>query len=108
MIAEITETVRQSAKEAGFDLAGVASVRDFPELDYFPQWIAEGHAGEMKYLEARDEAGRLKRGSLQVAAPWARSVVVCAMKYTTAQPYSTQADDPGRGWISRSAWGREG
>ena len=64
-----------------------------PELEYFPQWIAEGHAGEMKYLEGRDEQGRLKRASLAHVAPWARSVVVCAINYNTAQPYSTQVPD---------------
>ncbi len=106
-IQEITSLVKRAALEAGFELAGVAPVRDFDELAYFPQWIADGHAGEMKYLEARDEAGRLKRESLRVAAPWARSVVVCAINYNTAQPYSTQVNQPGRGWISRYAWGRE-
>ena len=106
-IQEITSLVKRAALEAGFELAGVAPVRDFDELAYFPQWIADGHAGEMKYLEARDEAGRLKRESLRVAAPWARSVVVCAINYNTAQPYSTQGNHSGRGWISRYAWGRE-
>lgn len=75
-----------------------------PELEYFPQWIAEGRAGEMKYLEARDEQGRLKRASLTHIAPWARSVVVCAINYNTAQPYSTEFTDRDRGWISRYAW----
>src|SRR5271165_2942125 len=111
--AEISATITQAAKEAGFDLAGVAPVDDAPELEYFPSWIAEGHAGEMKYLEARDEQGRLKRASLEHAAPWARSVVVCAINYNTAQPYSTQVSDSesdsqkGRGWISRYAWGQQ-
>ena len=45
------------AAEAGFDLAGIAAVEDAPELEYFPRWIAEGRAGEMKYLEARDDQG---------------------------------------------------
>ncbi len=103
----MTSWVKRAALEAGFELAGVAPVRDFDELAYFPQWIADGHAGEMKYLEARDDAGRLKRESLRVAAPLARSVVVCAINYNTAQPYSTQGNDSGRGWISRYAWGRE-
>lgn len=106
-INEITLLVKRAAHDAGFDLAGIAPVRDFDELAYFPQWIANGHAGEMKYLEARDEAGRLKRESLRVAAPWAESVIVCAINYNTAQPYSTQVDDPGHGWISRYAWGNE-
>jgi len=106
-IHAITETVKHAAKSAGFDLAGVAPVRDFPELDYFPEWIADGHAGEMKYLESRDDAGELKRASLRRAAPWARSVVVCAINYNSAEPYSTNVSDPERGWISRYAWSRE-
>ena len=105
--AEITALVKQAAHAAGFDLAGIARVEDFPELDYFPKWIAGGHAGDMKYLEARDQAGRLKRASLRSAVPWARSVMVCAINYNTAQPYSTGARDSDRGWISRYAWGRE-
>src|SRR5271165_1633836 len=106
---EITAPVTQAAKDAGFDLAGIAPVDASPELEYFPKWIAEGRAGEMKYLEGRDEQGRLKRASLAHVAPWARSVVVCAINYNTAQTYSTQvpnhsSDSQGRGWISRYAW----
>ncbi len=63
----------------------------------------------MKYMEARDQAGELKRASLARVAPWARSVIVCAINYNTAHPYSTQAqpEDANRGWISRYAWSRE-
>jgi len=110
--AEITATVTQAATEAGFDLVGVAPIEHAPELEYFARWIADGRGGEMKYLEARDGQGRLKRASLAHAAPWARSVVVCAINYNTAQPYSTQAaghsrQGQGRGWISRYAWGQQ-
>jgi epoxyqueuosine reductase len=104
---EITATAKQAAREAGFDLVGIAPVADAAELKYFPQWIAAGHAGEMNYMSARDEQGRLKRASLSHVAPWARSVLVCAINYNTAQPYSTQASATGRGWISRYAWSRE-
>jgi epoxyqueuosine reductase len=104
--AAIKGAVTLAATEAGFELVGVAPVGDAPELEYFPRWIAEGHAGEMKYMAARDEQGRLKRASLAHAAPWARSVVVCALNYNTAQPYSTHARDRARGWISRYAWSR--
>jgi epoxyqueuosine reductase len=106
-ISEITALVKESARGAGFELAGVASVREFPELDYFPDWIAAGNAGEMKYLETRNEAGELKRASLSAAVPWARSVIVCAINYNTEHPYSTQATGSERGWISRYAWSRE-
>jgi epoxyqueuosine reductase len=105
--SEIHRVIVNAAGEAGFELAGVAPVEGAEELKYFSQWIAEGRAGEMKYLEARDDQGRLKRASLEHAVPWARSVVVCAINYNTAQPYSTQVPDRNRGWISRYAWGRE-
>src|SRR5271170_6762944 len=88
---QITTLLKRAAYDAGFELSGIAPVRDLPELNHFPHWIAAGCAGEMKYLEARDEAGQLKRASLQSTAPWARSVVVCAINYNTAHPYSTQA-----------------
>jgi epoxyqueuosine reductase len=61
----------------------------------------------MKYMESRDDAGELKRSSLARIAPWARSVIVCAINYNTAQPYSTQTSVPARGWISRYAWSHE-
>ena len=105
--SDMSNIVRQAAADAGFELAGIAPVTDPRELDYFPHWIAEGRAGEMKYLEARDEQGRLKRASMAHAAPWARSVVVCAINYNAAQPYSTQVSDKSRGWISRYAWSQE-
>jgi epoxyqueuosine reductase len=108
--SQISAAVIKAATDAGFDLAGIAPVEDAPELEYFPRWIAEGRAGEMKYLEARDDQDRLKRASLAHAAPWARSVVVCAINYNAAQPYSTQVADSeaqGKGWISRYAWGRQ-
>ena len=91
--SEIIGALTQAATDAGFELAGVAPVEYSPELEYFPRWIADGYAGKMKYLEARDEQGRLKRASLAHAARWARSVIVCAINYNTAHPYSTQVSD---------------
>jgi len=99
--------VKAAAHQAGFDLAGIAPANDSPELQFFPEWIAAGHAGEMKYMEARDEQGALKRASLSRTAPWARSVVVCAINYNTDHPYSTAMQDSAGGWISRYAWSRE-
>jgi len=105
--SEIEATIKHTAREAGFDLAGIAPVSDGPEREYFESWIAAGRAGEMKYLEVRDEQNRLKRASVSRVAPWARTVVVCAVNYNAAQPYSTEVHDPQRGWISRYAWSRE-
>ena len=99
--------MKQAAIDAGFELAGVAPVHEFDELDRFREWIDAGRAGEMKYMEARDDSGGLRRASLRSTLPWVRSVIVCAINYNTAQPYSTHVDDPQRGWIARYAWGKE-
>ena len=103
----ISEQIKQAGVRAGFELSGIAAVGDFPELKRFPEWIAEGRAGEMKYLESRTEAGELRRASLKSVFPWAKSVVVCAINYNTAHLYSTEVNNPGHGWISRYAWSCE-
>ena len=115
MFSNLPTRIKQCARDAGFDLCGIAPVRDFDELRVFPAWIADGKHGEMKYMEARndearsnDQAGELKRASLARVAPWARSVIVCAINYNTAHPYSTQQpEETSQGWISRYAWTRE-
>ena len=100
----ISQAIRQAAAEVGFDLAGIAGVGEYQELSKFDEWIEEGRAGEMHYLEARNEAGELKRSSLQNTAPWAKSVVVVGINYNSDQPRSIDTPDPTRGWISRYAW----
>src|SRR5579863_1118431 len=106
-VSEIAARIKRAAANAGFDLAGIAPASHHRELEYFPAWISAGHAGEMKYMEARDEEGQLKRASLARVAPWAHSVIVCAINYNVAEPYSTQVQDRSRGWISRYAWSKE-
>jgi epoxyqueuosine reductase len=106
----LSDFAKRVSTEVGFELCGIASVRGdgFPELEYFPAWIAAGYAGEMEYLKARDEQGGLKRASLQSIAPWARSVIVCGINYNTEQSYSTEvAGNKKRGWIARYAWSTE-
>ena len=98
--------VLEAAKAAGFDVAGVAPVEPTPELGYFERWIKAGYAGEMEYLKTADERGELKRAALARVAPWARSVIVCALNYNAAAPKSTESADKRRGWISRYAWFR--
>jgi len=96
---------QELAADAGFDLCGVVPAAEPPaELEYFPEWIAAGRAGEMRYLESRNDAGELKRAALKNVAPWARSVIVCALNYNAAQPRSIDCKDSRRGWISRYAW----
>jgi len=106
-ISELSNVVKDFAREAGFELSGIAPIGDFAELEHFPKWIEAGHAGEMEYLKARNDSGQLKRSSPRQTFPWARSVIVCATNYNTAHPYSTEDHDPSRGWIARYAWSKE-
>jgi epoxyqueuosine reductase len=112
---ELREWTEQQAREAGFDLSGIAAV---PESGSdaageaerrFGEWIAAGHSGEMEWLKRADGSGELVRGHLQRAIPWARSVLVCAINYNAEAPLSVDPADAKAGWIARYAWsGGEG
>jgi epoxyqueuosine reductase len=113
---ELEQWLRERAAEAGFDTAGVAPVdttdpttdsgNSTAQLDAerFAAWVAAGRAGEMEYLKRRDEQGVLLRSGVQVAMPWARSVIVCALNYNAAGPLSIDSAPSGAGWIARYAW----
>jgi epoxyqueuosine reductase len=107
LFQDFQNALDQHARAAGFDLWGVVPAAALAELNYFPAWIGAGNAGDMKYLESRNDVGELKRASLRNTAPWANSVVVCALNYNSEQPYSTDATDAAAGWISRYAWFRQ-
>jgi epoxyqueuosine reductase len=101
-----TALILELAKSQGFDLCGVVRAEKFPELAQFEQWLAAGYAGEMRYLN--DERRREPSLGMQDL----RCVIVCALNYNTAYPYSVDsaasadAEKP-RGWVSRYAWGRD-
>ena len=100
---ELREHITTLARDAGFDLAGIAPAA--PEHDSrFTAWIDSGYAGEMDYLKRRDDAGTLLRSAVQVAIPWARSVLVCAFNYNAAAPRSIDPAPSDAGWIARYAW----
>jgi len=108
-----TTWIVQQARALGFDLCGVTSVASdsessaWPELARIPEWLARGHAGEMRWLSDP------RRESPQQVMQGARSVIVCAVNYNSPNPYSTQfsaaksSDESPRGWISRYAWGTD-
>lgn len=103
-LSQLSSEIKRLALSVGFDLAGVAPVSETPEHRFFPNWLDAGYAGDMHYLESRNDAGELKRASPANAAPWARSVVVCALNYNSEAPYSTHAGSSSQAWISRYAF----
>ena len=108
----LQQTVQHYAEAAGFAAAGIAPLPRLGSAEaethaaYFDEWIAQGHAGEMEYLKRRDALGRFVRGSVELAAPWARSIIVCAAPYGGggSYPLSTDPAPPSTGWIGRYAW----
>ena len=85
---EQTRWICGQARAAGFDLCGVAPVGEFDELAHLPEWLARGYAGEMNYL--RDP----RRADPNLVLEGARSLIVVALNYNSAHPYSTECSPP--------------
>jgi epoxyqueuosine reductase len=111
--------LKQKALETGFNLAGVAPLDVWQDLDFARKWVEQGFGGEMHYLE------NPKRHDPRLVLPSAQSVLCVGLIYNAPFPYSTEAavvsssveakpaigtsgEAPfPRGWISRYAWGKD-
>jgi epoxyqueuosine reductase len=111
--------VKQRAHELGFDLAGIAPIRLWKDLEFCRRWAERGFNGEMRYLE------NPKRFDPRLVLPSAKSVICVGLVYNAPLPYSTEvgsasvrsqkseirsqvsATAPPHAWISRYAWGRD-
>jgi len=99
------------AVEAGFTDAGVTALphaNEKRDAARFEEWIAQGRAGSMGYLERRNEAGKegageLVRARVRTPFPWARSAIVCWAQYDSGGPRSIEASNLAAGWIARYA-----
>lgn len=94
----LTNQLKQEARNLGFSMAGVCPAIAPSGLSRFHEWLSAGYAGEMHYLADRREAYAHPHSVLDGA----RSIVMLAMNYRTAEPASTQ---PGQGRVARYAWG---
>ncbi len=103
---ELLRDIEELAAAAGFDIAGVAPAASKMTEDgeRFISWVDAGRAGEMDFLKRRNEEGVLLRSAIQVAIPWARSLLVCAVNYNAAAPLSIDPAPVAAGWIARYAW----
>jgi epoxyqueuosine reductase len=111
---ELTAWIRERALGLGFDLCGFVALSAEPnvsqcgglleELARLPAWLAQGYAGEMKYLHDP------RRADPRKVLTGARSLIVTAVNYNAPPREATasstgSADESPRGWISRYAWG---
>ena len=93
--------IKAKAGELGFDLCGIAPALDHPELKFFAEWVANGYAASMGYLERSVD----RRADVRQVLPSAKTVISTATVYNTDRPYSTEIGDPSRATVARYAWG---
>jgi epoxyqueuosine reductase len=98
--AQLSSDLKDEASRLGFPLVGICpAVTPDDAVGRLRRWLAAGYAGEMSYigerLPAYADPNRVLDG--------ARSVVMLAFPYRTAEPTAPEA---GAGRIARYAWGQ--
>ena len=91
------------ARELGFDSCRVTGCAPPTHAEEFRDWLKEGAAGEMSYMERGEE----KRRDPQKVLPGGRSIIVLALNYfqgaVADKAAPTERGTPAR--IARYAWG---
>ena len=101
MTNTLTERIQNRAHELGFELVGITPAEESQTIQRYREWLKNGYAGEMGYLERHLPLKKDTRKLLQEA----KSVISLAMNYYTLDPPNELVNDPSRGQISRYAWG---
>jgi epoxyqueuosine reductase len=94
--AELARNLKERAREAGADLAGVAPAVPLPEAGAYQAWLAEGRQGTMDYMAREPKS----REDIRAWYPDARSVLLCAFSYSGQ---GAEACPPGHGRVARYA-----
>lgn len=100
---DLAKEIEFRANELGFDRIGFAPAAPPLRAEYFKQWLAEGKAGTMTYLNR--SAGR--RVNPQVVMDGARTIISVAQSYFTGRLPEEIRSDPSRGLIASYAWGQD-
>lgn len=96
----LSAQIKEAAQRLGFELVGISPMRPAPHEQSFAQWLREGLAGNLDYMQRTES---LRRDPRELV-PWAVSIISVAMNYYSG--YSRPAESSeSRGWISRYAWG---
>jgi len=96
----LAERAQGLALAVGFDLAGVSRAEPGPDSEFLREWIARGYAGEMHYLERRQEMRVDPRRVMEGA----RSIVSVALVY---DPGPLDEPLPGHARVARYAGGED-
>ena len=99
-MAITSSAIKSKAREAGFDLCGIAAADDYPELSFLSEWLSRDYAATMGWMHRSAE----RRADVRNVLPGARSVIATATLYNVSRPYSHEVP-PGVARVSRYAWG---
>jgi epoxyqueuosine reductase len=98
----VEERIKACARSLGFDPVGIAAATAAETHDTFRDWLEQGLAGEMRYLERQSEARRHPESML----PGVRSIVVVGLNYKP--PPEEHAEEAGLfGRVARYARGAD-
>ena len=100
---DAAKAVLQQARELGLDRLGFAPASPPPRALFVRQWLAEGRAGTMTYLNRTVE----RRVDPQKVLRGARTVIVAGQSHFTEKLAPEACSDPSRGVIAAYAWGKD-
>jgi epoxyqueuosine reductase len=98
--AALSSRIKQEAGRLGFELVGISPLKPPPHEQSFAQWLREGFAGELDYMQRTEPLRR----DPHTLVPWAVSIISVGMNYYTSFSRPEPSHEP-KGWISRYAWG---
>ena len=96
----LSAQIKEAAQRLGFELVGISPMRPAPHEQSFAQWLREGLAGNLDYMQRTES---LRRDPRELV-PWAVSIISVAMNYYSGYSRPVESSES-RGWISRYAWG---
>ena len=96
----LSAQIKEAAQRLGFELVGISPMRPAPHEQSFAQWLREGLAGNLDYMQRTES---LRRDPRELV-PWAVSIISVGMNYYSGYSRPVESSEP-RGWISRYAWG---
>ncbi|WDT70512.1 MAG: tRNA epoxyqueuosine(34) reductase QueG [Candidatus Manganitrophus sp.] len=100
-----TAEIKSTASGLGFHRVGITSADPVGEAGRrFSEWLADGFAGEMAYLQKSPEV----RSDPKLRFPEAKSVICLALNYyPSASPDPSVPEGSPRGKVARYAWGED-
>jgi epoxyqueuosine reductase len=100
VVSQLVAQIKNAARELGFDVVGIASVKALDGDDQaFRAWREAGFAAEMNYMTRRTQL----HAHPKTLVPEASSIITLAINYYVAAPVFQPENRYGR--VARYAWG---